>query len=140
MNEKRILLKDRLKEALEKRGKKAADLSKDLNIPKSAISQYLSGKSQNMDSDRMYAICRYLNVSEAWMLGFNVPMDREMKKKNDIMSDIVIKMRTDSDFLFLVESLYTRDDSEIMELMKTLLSLDKKQISSVKQMLNAFLK
>ena len=81
MNEKRFLLKDRLKEALEIREKKAADLSKDLDIPKSAISQYLSGKSQNMDSERMYSICRYLNVNEAWMLGFNVPMDREIKKK-----------------------------------------------------------
>lgn len=125
MNEQRILLKDRLKEALEKREKKAADLSKDLNIPKSAISQYLSGKSQNMDSDRMYSICRYLNVNEAWMLGFNVPMDREMKKKNDTMTDIVQRMRMDYDFFSLVEQLH---------------SLDEDQMNGVKQMLSAFLK
>lgn len=125
MNEQRILLKDRLKEALEKREKKAADLSKDLNIPKSAISQYLSGKSQNMDSDRMYSICRYLNVNEAWMLGFNVPMDREMKKKNDTMTDIVQRMRIDYDFFSLVEQLH---------------SLDEDQMNGVKQMLSAFLK
>lgn len=125
MNEKRFLLKDRLKEALEIRGKKAADLSKDLDIPKSAISQYLSGKSQNMDSERMYSICRYLNVSEAWMLGFNVPMDREMKKKNDTMTDIVQRMQKDYDFFSLVEHLS---------------SLDEEKIKSVKQMLSAFLK
>lgn len=125
MDEKRILLKDRLKEALEKREKKAADLSKDLNIPKSAISQYLSGKSQNMDSDRMYLICRYLNVNEAWMLGFNVPMDREIKKKNDTMSDIVQRMRTDYEFFSLVEHLHC---------------LDEDKMNGVKQMLNAFLK
>lgn len=125
MNEKRILLKDRLKEALEIRGKKAADLSKDLDIPKSAISQYLSGKSQNMDSERMYSICRYLNVNEAWMLGFNVPMDREIKKKNDTMSSIVIRMQKDYDFFSLVEHLS---------------SLDEEKIRGVKQMLSAFLK
>lgn len=125
MNETRILLKDRLKEALEIREKKAADLSKDLNIPKSAISQYLSGKSQKMDSDRMYAICRYLNVNEAWMLGFNVPMDREMKKKNDTLTDIVQRMRMDYDFFSLVEQLSY---------------LDEDKINGVKQMLSAFLK
>lgn len=63
-----------------------------------------------------------------------------MKKKNNIISDIVIKMRTDPDFLFLVESLYVRDDSEILDLTKKLLVLDKDQISGVKQMLGAFLK
>lgn len=75
MDEKRIELKERLQEALYIREKRAADLVKDLKIPKSAISQYLSGKSQNMDSERMFKICKYLNVSEPWMLGYDVPMD-----------------------------------------------------------------
>lgn len=75
MEEKRIELKERLQEALYIREKRAADLVKDLKIPKSAISQYLSGKSQNMDSERMFKICKYLNVSEPWMLGYDVPMD-----------------------------------------------------------------
>ena len=125
MNGKRILLKDRLREAINSRGKKAADLSKDLNIPKSAISQYLSGKSQTMDSERLYSICKYLNVNEAWMLGFDVAMDRDFKKNNDIMTDIVIRMRTDYEFFSLVEQLY---------------NLDEDQIIGIKQMLKAFLK
>ena len=140
MSEKRVLLKDRLRKALEIREKKAVDLSKDLNIPKSAISQYLSGKSQQMDSERLFNICRYLNVNEAWMLGFDVRMEREMQKKNDTMSSIVVKMRTDPEFFSLVESLYSRNDSEIIGLMKTLLSLDDDKINGVKQMLSAFLK
>lgn len=92
MNEKKAELKDRLKEALYIREKKAADLVKDLQIPKSAISQYLSGKSQNMDSKRLYSICKYLDVSEPWMLGFDVPMDRKTQKNNDTaLNDIVDK-------------------------------------------------
>ena len=63
-----------------------------------------------------------------------------MQKKNDIMSDIVVKMRTDPNFCSLVESLYNRNDSEIIGLMKTLLSLDEEKINGVKQMLSAFLK
>lgn len=125
MNGKRILLMYRLREALDFRGKKAADLSKDLNIPKSAVSQYLSGKSQTMDSERLYSICRYLNVNEAWMLGFDVPMERDFKKNNDIMTDIVVRMRKDYEFFSLIERLY---------------SLEEDQIRGISQMLGTFLK
>ena len=74
MSEKLSSLKSRLRTALELREKRAADLVNDLQIPKSAVSQYLSGKSQNMDSERLYKVCKYLNVSEPWLLGFDVPM------------------------------------------------------------------
>lgn len=126
-------LKNRLQKALDYNDKKAADLAKDLNIPKSAISQYLSGRSKNMPSERMYAICKYLNVSEAWMMGFDVPMERpidhkslpEMQKKSGTIADAVLRMKNDSEFLSLVE---------------TLMELDSEQIKSTKTMLSAFLK
>ena len=119
-------LKDRLQEAMNLREKKAADLANDLGIPKSALSQYLSGKSKNMDSVRMYRLCVYLNVNEAWMMGFDVPMERPKEQKNnDIMSDIIVRMRTDEEFFKVVE---------------TLNSLDKEQLAGVLQMLQAFTK
>lgn len=69
-------LKDRLQIALDLKEKKPADLSKDLKIPKAAISQYLSGKTKKMDAKRIYSIAKYLNVSDAWLMGFDVPMER----------------------------------------------------------------
>lgn len=126
MDIKQAELKDRLQKALDMNDKKPVDLVKDLNIPKSAISQYLSGNSKNMPSDRMYAICKYLNVSEAWMMGYDVPMERlVMQKNNDIISDIIVRMRTDTDFLSVVQTLY---------------SLDKEKLCGVQQMLSAFTK
>ena len=93
-------LKDRFKEAMNLREKKAADLANDLEIPKSALSQYLSGKSKNMDSVRMYRLCVYLNVNEAWMMGYDAPMERPKEQKNnDIMSDIIVRLKTDEGFL-----------------------------------------
>ena len=73
-------LKDRLRKALELREKKAVDLSKDLKIPKSAISQYLSGYRTIKDSKRLYIIAEYLDVSEAWLMGFDVPMERHLAR------------------------------------------------------------
>ena len=117
-------LKDRLYEAMKLRRKKAADLSNDLDIPKSAISQYLSGKSKNMDSIRMYKICVYLNVSEAWMMGFDVPMERtQMQKNNDTLSDIIVRLRTDRDFF------------EVVDIIN---SLDADKLNLAKQVLDAF--
>ena len=82
MENSKCSLKDRLYEAMAKRGKKAVDLTRDLDIPKSAISQYLSGKSQKMDSDRLYAIAHYLDVDEPWLLGYDVPMKKSEIKKS----------------------------------------------------------
>ena len=126
-------LKDRLQLALDLNNKKAIDLANDLDIPKSAISQYLSGKSKKLDSVRIFIIAEYLNVSEAWLMGFDVPMERpkvkevtfEEIKNNDILADIIVRMRTDEDFLSLV---------------KVLNNLDKDKIAGVMQMLQAFAK
>jgi transcriptional regulator with XRE-family HTH domain len=117
----RAELKDRLQEALYIRDKKAVDLVRDLKIPKSAISQYLSGKSQNMDSERLYAICKYLDVSEPWMMGYDVSMERNVAKKNNAIADIVVRLRTDEDFLFLVESM-GKLDAEKLKAFKQLVS------------------
>ena len=117
-------LKTRLQTAMDMNNKKSVDLVNDLGIPKSAMSQYLSGKSKDMDSKRLYKICSYLNVSEAWMMGFDVPMERAVvQKNNDIMADIIVRMRTDVDFLSVVELLN---------------NLNSDQLASVKQMLKAF--
>ena len=81
MENSKCSLKDRLYEAMALRGKKAIDLTRDLDIPKSAISQYLSGKSQKMDSARLYAIAHYLDVDEPWLLGYDVPMKKQEQKE-----------------------------------------------------------
>lgn len=114
-------LKTRLQTAMDMNNKKSVDLVNDLGIPKSAMSQYLSGKSKDMDSKRLYKICSYLNVSEAWMMGFDVPMERpefvkatpaESKKSNTI-ADITDRMFKDSDFMDVIMFLNNLDHNQI---------------------------
>ena len=69
-------ISDRIKKALKIRGMKQADLCKLANIPKSSLSQYLSGDFEPKQ-DRIYLISKALNVSEAWLMGFDVPMERK---------------------------------------------------------------
>jgi transcriptional regulator with XRE-family HTH domain len=74
-------------------------------VPKGAISYYLAGKSKPK-TDRLYIIGQALDVSEAWLLGYDVPMTRtENHKKNDQLAKLIVKLRTDEGFFNTVSTL-----------------------------------
>lgn len=100
-------LQDRLREALELKEIRAIDLSRMTGVPKGAISYYLLGKS-TPKADRLFILCKALDVSEAWMLGYDVPMARKPEqKKNDQLAELIVKMRSDVDFFEAVASLHS---------------------------------
>ena len=66
----------RIEQALIIRGMKQCDLCKIAKVPKSSLSLYLQG-AYEPKQDRIYAMAVALNVSEAWLMGYDVPMDRE---------------------------------------------------------------
>ncbi|MGO2981058.1 MAG: XRE family transcriptional regulator [Leuconostoc mesenteroides] len=68
--------KNRLKQAMEYRNVKPAELSKLTNIGKSSISQWLSGK-YSAKQDKIFVIAKALNVNPSWLIGANVPMSNE---------------------------------------------------------------
>lgn len=80
-------IKDRLSLALKIKGKSAKDLSDLTNIPKSSISQYMSGYAKPK-SDRIHSIAKALHISEAWLLGYDVPMDRGEDERTYRSADI----------------------------------------------------
>ena len=66
----------RIKEGLAARGMKQADLVYKTGIGKSSISTYISGDYEPKQRN-IYKIANALNVSEAWLMGYDVPMERE---------------------------------------------------------------
>ncbi len=68
-------LKNRLNRAMRIKNMKPLELSQKTNIPKSSISQYMSGYAKPKQ-DRIFAISEALGISEAWLMGFDVPMDK----------------------------------------------------------------
>lgn len=66
----------RLRKALTIRGMRQSELCQLTKIPKSAISQYLRGDFEPKQ-DRIYLIAKTLDVSEAWLIGYDVPIERE---------------------------------------------------------------
>lgn len=67
---------NRLKMALEYNNMKPVELANKTHINKSLISNYLSGAFK-AKQDKLDIIARTLNVSEAWLMGYDVDMDRE---------------------------------------------------------------
>ena len=65
----------RICKALRIRNMKQAELSERTGIPKSAISQYCSG-SFKPKQQRLFLIAEVLGVDEAWLMGLDVPMER----------------------------------------------------------------
>lgn len=68
------IIKDRLNEALKLRGLTAADLAKKSGLAKSSVSRYLTGEN----IPRSIAIGKMataLDVSPAWILGYNLTID-----------------------------------------------------------------
>ncbi len=65
----------RIEKAMVLRKMKQIDLCKLAAIPKSSLSLYLKG-SYEPKQDRLYKIAIVLNVSETWLMGYDVPMER----------------------------------------------------------------
>lgn len=74
---------ERIKEGLKLRELKQADLVERTGISKGALSSYMSGRYIPKQNN-IYLIAKALNVSESWLMGFNVPMERT----NNILSSV----------------------------------------------------
>jgi transcriptional regulator with XRE-family HTH domain len=120
----RAELKDRLREAMERRGMRAVDLVESTGIPKGTISYYLSGKTEPK-ADRLYILAQVLNVSEAWLLGYNVAMARtDNQKRNDQLAKLIAKLRTDEKFFNTVATLAELSESKYRGVEQLISALD----------------
>ena len=76
----------------------------------------------NVYQSKIVQFSEVLDVSVAYLMGWT---DEEEQKKNDILTDIILKMRTDNTFMSVVENLY---------------KLDTDKLETINQMLNTLFK
>lgn len=72
---KKAETKDRIKAALETRGMKQSELVEKTKIDKGQMSSYLTGRYKPKQTN-LHLIAEALSVDEAWLMGFDVPMER----------------------------------------------------------------
>lgn len=82
-------ISNRLKKALDIRNMTQADLVKKTGIGKSSISTYLSGDYEPKQKNT-YKLAKALNVNEAWLMGYDVDIERKGNVIN--LSDNELKL------------------------------------------------
>lgn len=99
-------ISQRLRTALDLSGKTQADLSRETGIDTAAISRYLKG-TYAPKSTALYKLALALDVSDMWLAGYDVQMNR-FKKQNetDFKSNLHNKIAQDTDLLITISQYY----------------------------------
>ena len=121
MNKQKESCDKRIREALSLRGMKQTDLVRLTGIGKSAISEYVAGKyvpKQNAT----YAIAKALNVSEAWLMGYNVPIQRGETIKTAVTEE-------EHEFLKLFNKLDDADKKHLKNYINNVLLAEKESVT-----------
>lgn len=77
---------NRLRKAMEINNYRQVDLVNISNINKTLINKYLNGVSE-AKNDNLEILASVLNVSEIWLLGYDVPIRETNNNKNDIIEE-----------------------------------------------------
>ena len=117
-------IKDRLREAMREAGKTQADLVRATGLNRGTISRYLSGAVEPRH-EATHKLAQALDVSEMWLFGYDIPMERtEGQKKNDQLAKLIVKLRTDERFYNNVVMLASLNEKQYRGVEQLLAALD----------------
>lgn len=105
-----------LKYYIEQSGKDRKTLAEIWGFPYSTVTDWINGKKYPR-IDRIEVMADYFGILKSDLIEERTEEHREMQKKNDLLAEIVIRMRTDEVFLEAVESLYNMDSDKLASLL-----------------------
>ncbi|MFR0806693.1 MAG: helix-turn-helix domain-containing protein [Blautia wexlerae] len=115
----KVDIKERIKQGLEIREITQTQLAARANIDKGQLSSYISGKYKPRQNN-IDALAAALNVNEAWLMGFDVPMERA---SNNVETDQSVSKSVEcKEILEICEQLSTHNQRKVLTYSKNLLS------------------
>ena len=118
---KQILAKN-LSYYIERSGKSQKDLAELVGVAASTFNDWVKAKKYPR-IDKIEILANYFGIQKSDLI--EEKMTEEKEKDNEALASIIVRMRTDKDFMSVVMSLYT---------------LDSAKINGVQEMLKAFTK
>jgi repressor LexA len=109
-----------LKYYMDKFGRTQKEMSEVVGVAASTFNDWMKAKKYPR-IDKIEMLADYFGIKKSDLIEERIT--EEVQKNNDIMADIIVRMRTDEDFL---------------EVVQTLNMLNKEQLAGVMQMLKAF--
>lgn len=113
-----------LKRYMKLHGKSRREIAETLGLSYFTFSDWVNGKKYPR-MDKVEMLANYFGILKSDLIEEKTEEHKEMQKNNDTITDIIVRMRTDDEFLSVVEKLN---------------GLDADKIQGVKQLLNAFQK
>lgn len=111
---------DRIKQRRMELGWSQRELARKMGYSDNSTLARIEQGKVDVYQNKIVQFSEVLGVSIAYLMGWE-----EDEQKNDIIADVVLKMRTDQEFMSVVETLY---------------NLDKDKLHSINQMLNTLFK
>lgn len=105
-------------------GKSQKEIAEIIGVPYTTFNDWIRG-ARYPRIDKIEIMARFFGILKSDLIEDKTEERERMKKENDILSDIIVRLRTDEEYLSLC--LLLKD-------------LDSERIASVKQMLSAFVK
>jgi len=116
---------NRIEEALNIRGLKQIELAEKSGLPRTSINHWIKQRYQPKQAP-LLKMARVLDVSEMWLAGYDVPMERpkEQKKIDEFAQMINV----------------IRKDEKLTNLIINLSKLNKEQLTTIESMVNELVK
>lgn len=105
-----------LRRYMESRGKTQKELAEIVGVSAPTMHDWLKGKKLPR-MDKVERLAKYFGILKSDLIEEKTEEHSDMKEKNDILSDIVIRLQTDEEFLSAVHSLYVLDRDKLSSLL-----------------------
>lgn len=104
--------RNRIREALAIRNMKQVELCEKTGIKKSSINNWL-GQRWQPKQEPIMKMAKVLDVSEMWLAGYDVPMERPVEqKKSDELVQLIHSIRKDEELKHLFISICNLTDEQ----------------------------
>lgn len=104
---------------MESRGKSQKELAEIVGVSAPTVNEWLKAKKYPR-IDKIEILSNYFGILKSDLIEEKTEEHREMQKKNDTLSDIVIRLQTDEVFMSAVESLYKLDQKKLSSILTLL--------------------
>lgn len=83
------------------------------------FSDWVNGKKYPR-MDKVEMLANYFGILKSDLIEERTPEQRQMHEKNDIISDVVVRMQTDEQFFSAVKTLYGLDEKKLSSILALL--------------------
>ena len=120
LGNKEVMAKN-LQYYLERSGKTQKEIAEIVGASTSAVNDWMKGKAYPR-IDKIELLANYFKILKSDLIEDKSKEHREMQKNNDIITDAIVRMRSDDEFLDVVGNLLTLDTDKLTAV-KQLLSV-----------------